>query len=63
MKLKEFCQCLNWGSVIMATKFAVFAKQTKISKTMIGDSLTFKNLLAIKQAMNKIKPIDQSEFF
>ena len=30
---------------------------------MIGDSLSFKNLLAIKQAMDKIKPIDQSDYY
>lgn len=30
---------------------------------MIGDSLTMENLLAIFQAMQKIKPIDQSEHF
>ena len=30
---------------------------------MIGDSLTMENLLAIFQAMQKIKPIDQSEYF
>jgi len=30
---------------------------------MIGDSLSFKNLLTIKQAMDKIKSIDQSDFF
>jgi hypothetical protein len=30
---------------------------------MIGDSLTMENLLAIFQAMQKIEPIDQSEYF
>lgn len=30
---------------------------------MIGDSLSMENLLAIFQAMQKIKPIDQSEHF
>lgn len=30
---------------------------------MIGDSLSMENLLAIFQAMQKIKPIDQSEYF
>lgn len=30
---------------------------------MIGDSLTTKNLLSIFQAMDKIDPIDQSEYF
>ena len=30
---------------------------------MIGDSLTMENLLTIFQAMQKIKPIDQSEYF
>lgn len=30
---------------------------------MIGDSLTTENLLAIFEAMSKIKPIDQSEYF
>jgi hypothetical protein len=30
---------------------------------MIGDTLTLENLLAIQQAMQKIKPIDRSECF
>jgi hypothetical protein len=30
---------------------------------MIGDSLTTDNLLAILKAMQKIKPIDQSQYF
>ncbi len=30
---------------------------------MIGDTLTTENLLAIFEAMSKIKPIDQSECF
>lgn len=30
---------------------------------MIGDTLTTENLLAIFEAMSKIKPIDQSEYF
>lgn len=30
---------------------------------MIGDSLTMENLLAIFQTMQKIEPIDQSEYF
>lgn len=30
---------------------------------MIGDSLSMENLLNIFQAMQKIKPIDQSEYF
>ena len=30
---------------------------------MIGDSLTMENLLVIFQAMQKIEPIDQSEYF
>lgn len=30
---------------------------------MIGDSLCMENLLAIFQAMDRIKPIDQSEYF
>lgn len=30
---------------------------------MIGDTLTIENLKAIKEAMDKIKPIDQSEYF
>lgn len=30
---------------------------------MIGDSLSMENLLAIFQAMDRIKPIDQSEYF
>lgn len=30
---------------------------------MIGDTLTLENLLAIKNAMDKIKEIDQSFFF
>lgn len=30
---------------------------------MIGDSLTMENLLAIFHAMQKIEPIDQSEYF
>jgi len=30
---------------------------------MIGDTLTMENLLAIFNAMAKIKPIDQSEYF
>jgi hypothetical protein len=30
---------------------------------MIGDTLTFENLKAIKLAMDKIKPIDQSDYF
>ncbi len=30
---------------------------------MIGDTLTIENLQAIFDAMSKIKPIDQSEYF
>jgi hypothetical protein len=30
---------------------------------MIGDSLTLENLLAIYMAMDKIKPVDRSEYF
>ena len=30
---------------------------------MIGDSLTTENLLDILKAMQKIKPIDQSQYF
>lgn len=30
---------------------------------MIGDTLTLVNLLTIKQAMDKIKPIDRSDYF
>jgi hypothetical protein len=30
---------------------------------MIGDTLTTENLLAIFEAMSKIKPIDESEYF
>jgi hypothetical protein len=30
---------------------------------MIGDSLTIANLLAIKEAMDKIKQVDRSQYF
>ena len=30
---------------------------------MIGDSLTLENLIAIYEAMSKIKEIDRSEYF
>lgn len=30
---------------------------------MIGDTLTYENLKAIKKAMDKIKFIDQSDYF
>jgi hypothetical protein len=30
---------------------------------MIGDTLTLENLLAIKKAMDMIKPIDRSTYF
>lgn len=29
----------------------------------MGDTLTYDNLTAIKKAMDKIKPIDQSDYF
>ncbi len=32
-------------------------------KTMIGDSLTLKNLNSIYKAMLNIKPIDRSDYF